>query len=67
MFLKGRYLDRFERRDGSWKIASRIGLHDFERVLDPADRTLAGAPAGQRGRQKPDDPIYALLAELRAA
>jgi hypothetical protein len=67
MFLKGRYLDRFERRDGTWKIAGRIGLHDFERVLDPADRTLAGAPAEQLGRKKPDDPIYAMLAALRAA
>jgi hypothetical protein len=67
MFLKGRYLDRFERRDGIWKISSRTGLHDFERVLDPADRTLANAPTEQRGRKQPDDPIYAMLAELRAA
>jgi hypothetical protein len=64
MFLKGRYLDRFERRDGAWKIVGRTGLHDFERVLEPADRTLASAPAEQLGRPWPDDPIYALLADL---
>jgi hypothetical protein len=67
MFLKGRYLDRFERRDGAWRIANRTGLHDFERILDPADRTLEDAPADQLGRKKPDDPIYAMLASLRAA
>ena len=64
MFLKGRYLDRFERRLGVWKIAARIGLHDFERVLPPADQTLAAAPADQLGGKKPDDPLYALLASL---
>ena len=64
MFLKGRYLDRFERRGGAWKIVSRTGLHDFERVLAPADLTLASAPADQLGRKKPDDPIYAMIAEI---
>jgi hypothetical protein len=64
MFLKGRYLDVFERRHGEWKIVSRTGLHDFERVLEPADRTLAAAPADQRGRKWPEDPIYAMLADL---
>ena len=66
-FLKGRYLDRFERRDGAWKIVSRTGLHDFERVLEPADQTLASAPAHQLGRKKPDDPIYGMLAGLGQA
>ena len=66
MFLKGRYLDRFERRAGAWRIISRTGLHDFERILAPADRTLANAPAHQLGRKKPDDPLYAMLESLRA-
>jgi hypothetical protein len=64
MFLKGRYLDRFEARDGAWKIVSRTGLHDYQRVQEPADQGLASAPADQRGRKKPDDPIYAMLAEI---
>ena len=63
-FMKGRYLDRFERRGGVWKIASRTGLLDFERILEPADRTLAAAPARQLGRRAPDDLIYAMLAGL---
>ncbi len=63
-FLKGRYLDRFERRDGVWKIARREGYHDFERVELPADRTLGAAPAGQLGHYKPDDALYPMLAEF---
>lgn len=64
MFLKGRYLDIFERRDGVWKIASRTGLHDFERVVPPADQTLAGAPADTLGHKKPTDPLYSLIESL---
>jgi hypothetical protein len=63
-FLKGRYLDRFEKHDGVWKIVSRTGLHDFERVMEPADQTLAHAPAEQLGRKNPDDPIYGMLGSV---
>jgi len=65
-FLGGRYLDRFEKRDGVWKIARRRGLNSLERVVPRADRTFASAvPESFTGR-KPDDPLYALLAELNA-
>ncbi len=64
MFLKGRYLDRFERRDGLWKIARREAYHDWERVVPPADRTLASASADQLGQYKPGDALYALLASF---
>lgn len=65
MFLKGRYLDTFEKRDGVWKIASRTGLHDFERVVPPADQTLEGATPDQLGHRKPVDPLYAMLDALQ--
>jgi len=64
-FLKGRYLDRFEERQGVWKIAHRRGLHDFSRTFRPADASLDAAPAGQRSARAPDDPWYALLASLK--
>lgn len=63
-FIKGRYLDRFEKRDGVWKIAHRRGLHDFERIVAPADLNLASAPPDELSRQAPDDPIYAMLASI---
>ena len=64
MFIKGRYLDIFERREGEWRIASRRGLSDFERIVPPADKTLADATVDQLGQEYPADPIYALLAAL---
>lgn len=64
MFLKGRYLDIFERRGGVWKIASRTGLHDFERIVPPADKTLAGSPPDTLSQKKPTDPLYSLIESL---
>ncbi len=29
----GRYVDRFERRDGVWKFSKRVVLHDMDRVV----------------------------------
>ncbi len=66
MFLKGRYLDIFEKRGGEWKIASRTGLHDFERVVPPADQIMASAEPEHLGQKKPDDPLYAMLASFRS-
>ncbi len=61
MFLGGRYLDRFERRDGVWKIAYREHINDFERVMPPADVTLADSPPRMLGQRKPHDALYELL------
>lgn len=52
----GRYLDRFERRDGQWRIARRVIAIDWGRVSTieatfPADEYVHGA-------RKPDDPTY---------
>jgi hypothetical protein len=33
--IKTRYLDRFERRNGEWKIARRITVWDYTRVAEP--------------------------------
>jgi hypothetical protein len=60
-FSGGRYLDRFERRDGRWRIAQRVGLIDFERFDAPTDRGLPGLPAAARSRRLPDDELYAVL------
>ncbi|MFV0277873.1 MAG: nuclear transport factor 2 family protein [Parahaliea sp.] len=64
MFIKGRYLDRFERRDGLWKIAHRHGLSDYSTINRPASSLLDKTPAEQLSGKKPDDPLYAMLASL---
>lgn len=65
----GRYLDRYERRDGLWKFTYRSLVLDHGNIV-PVDaagleRMSKDAPLGRAGR---DDPSFAypLLAELAA-
>jgi hypothetical protein len=67
--LCGRYVDRFERRGGAWRIAARSVVYDWieerERAeLAQDDATLFGArqPVGCAA---PDDAVYALLRAVR--
>ena len=66
MIAAGRYLDRFERRDGVWKIAHRHAVYDWNANLDRTDTwdRTPGSPRvfGQRGTS---DPIYAHRASLK--
>ena len=64
-FIKGRYLDRFERRAGAWQITHRTGLEDFERLVEPAEESHRTAPPEHRGRPLPTDPLYRMLEQLR--
>lgn len=59
MLNGGRYLDRFERRDGVWKIAERTFVSDWSRV-DRSSSTSDGSHAALelRGAMGPDDPVY---------
>lgn len=65
MIAAGRYLDRFERRDGVWKIAHRHAVYDWnstEPASDGWDRAAPGPMAfGQRGT---GDASYAHFAAL---
>ena len=52
----GRYVDRFERRDGDWKIAHRTAVHDWDKV---EHIELAYAPGRYpEGRPGRDDVSY---------
>jgi len=50
----GRYIDRFERRAGEWRIARRVVISEYKTALDPIERTghLAWA------RRDHTDPSY---------
>jgi hypothetical protein len=50
----GRYLDRFERRDGVWRIAHRVALRDVDTLVD-RERWAARINPGGRF---PDDALY---------
>jgi hypothetical protein len=57
-FMGGRYVDRFERRDGAWKIAERRGVNEWLRYEVASDRGFWDGPADQRGRRDRSDPVY---------
>lgn len=67
VFLAGRYVDRFEKRDDEWRIAARTVVYDWLRPLGTPEgreeeRFGVRSPVGALKRS--DDPIYALLASL---
>lgn len=52
----GRYLDRFERRGGAWRLSARTLVDEWSRI----DEVIAAvAPGRHRGAPAPDDPSYA--------
>jgi hypothetical protein len=57
----GRYLDRFERRQGEWKIADRLVTIDWSRRSLPGE-AWDGAVPFPHALPKPEDPMYALFA-----
>ncbi len=66
--LCGRYVDRFERRGGEWRVAARTVVYDWMRQTPlPDDQAPATfGPRQPTGGRKPDDPVYALIAGLGA-
>lgn len=57
LFIAGRYVDRYERRGGVWKITYRSELVDWLRDDPASDAMLAGAPFVM-GQRKFADPLY---------
>lgn len=69
-FLCGRYLDRFERRGGEWRIAQRTVVYDWieertrpELAQEDAQLFAKRQPTGAR---TPADPLYAFLDRVRS-
>ncbi len=68
MTFLGRYLDRFERRGDSWKIAHRRVLMDWNQNA-AGTAVWEGPPFDglARGARAPQDPVYPLFAAVAAA
>lgn len=64
LFSGGRYIDRFERRDGTWRIAHRISKGDWIRNAEGSfpwgNESLKGY-IPRLGLRDPDDPARVLL------
>jgi len=64
--LVGRYVDRFEKRGGEWRIAQRTVVYDWIRqqpMSGESDEARFGVRQPNGGRQ-PADALYAMLAGL---
>jgi hypothetical protein len=53
----GRYADRFERREGRWRIALRVVIPGWQMVADGTP-TTARVARNPRGRTDRTDPVY---------
>lgn len=64
--IGGRYLDKYERRDGVWKISHRIGLEDWS-VKVPAPPKRSNELVGEipRGGIGEADPGYAFFSLIK--
>ena len=58
-----RYVDRFEKRGGQWRIARRVCVTEWSRVDDAAGR-LPIAPEHLRGARGKGDVLYEFLAGI---
>lgn len=61
LWMAVRYLDRFECRDGDWRIANRRTVLDWAREADTREEEWPLARHFLRGRPGPDDPSYVTL------
>lgn len=59
-----RYADRFERRDGQWRIARRLVILDWEHVAG-GEPPLPSAPEWLRGDIGENDPAYEMFRDAR--
>jgi hypothetical protein len=58
LFVGGRYIDRFERRNGYWRIVARHGVYDWQRYETAAEGDFKSLPAARRGTRGPTDRAY---------
>lgn len=58
VWIGGRYIDRFERRGGVWRIAHRTGIHDWESWREADERHFGLMGPDMVGRRDRSDPVY---------
>ena len=63
--IAGRYVDRFEKRGGEWRIAQRTGIYDWREFRAIGEASLDSVPAEARGQHDDSDPSTAAAAGWR--
>ncbi|MEL7190493.1 MAG: nuclear transport factor 2 family protein [Pseudomonadota bacterium] len=56
VIVAGRYVDRFEKRDGEWRMAQRTGLYDWRDCQEINIEGLTETPEGSFGYHDERDP-----------
>lgn len=62
--LGGRYLDKYERREGEWRIAHRLFVLDWVESGAPMEKPSEGATDENllgRGKMSPEDASYSVI------
>jgi hypothetical protein len=57
-WVGGRYIDRLQRRQGSWRISHRTGLTDWARTEPPATQGFADIPSELVGKRGVEDLVF---------
>ncbi|WP_095012659.1 nuclear transport factor 2 family protein [Tsuneonella mangrovi] len=65
--VAGRYVDRLEKRDGEWRIASRKGLYDWREFREIGAAELVNMPEGACGYHDERDPATPVVARWRGS
>jgi hypothetical protein len=64
MLIFGRYVDRFNRRNGEWKIYRRVTVFDNPIMFDVPPNGAKMGPNWTVGKRDQSDTIYSLKNEL---
>lgn len=65
--IAGRYVDRFEQRNGEWRIARRTGLYDWREFREAEGVDLSELPEGMAGFHDDRDPSTPVVTRWRGA
>lgn len=67
VFTSSRYLDRFERREGHWRIARRDLIQDWKQLIEVKEKALQPRPDWILGRRDGNDAMQLARRELGLA
>lgn len=56
----GRYIDRFERRNGEWRIAHRVMVHDWSRLDEVVEQWQPGTSNFIQSERSKHDMVYTI-------
>jgi hypothetical protein len=58
LVMFGRYVDRFERRSGVWRVSKRVGTYDSSMMLEQMPGASVAGEGWSVGLRSKEDPLY---------